>query len=139
MRKIHFIVSIKTVDNAPLFPSNFNGESFLFETTIKVSTQLKILTKGYSSFPTGLEAIICCNNMSEAKKYANEICMPIYQIRNSLGSYLESLCIQIGEIKDNKKSLESAMMDMMMRSMKARGLDFNSIPTIDMDLDEMMS
>ena len=139
MRKIHFIVSIKTVDNTPLFPSNFNGESFLFETTIKVSTQLKILTKGYSSFPTGLEAIICCSNMSEAKKYANEICMPIYQIRSSLGSYLESLCIQIGEIKDNKKSLESAMMDMMIRGMKARGLDFRSIPTINIDLDEMMS
>ena len=71
MRQIHFIVSIKTVDNTPLFPSNFNGESFLLETTIKVSTQFKILTKGYSSFPTGLEAIICCSNISEAKKYIN--------------------------------------------------------------------
>ena len=65
--------------------------------------------------------------------------MSIYQIRNTLGSYLDSLGIQIGEIKDNKKSLESAMMDMMMRSMKARGLDFRSIPTINIDLDEMMS
>ena len=72
MRQIHFIVSIKTVDNTPLFPSDFNGESFLLETTIKVSTQFKILTKGYSSFPTGLEAIICCSNISEAKKYADE-------------------------------------------------------------------
>ena len=139
MRKVHFLVSIKTVDNTPLFPSNFNGEGFLFETTIKVSTQFKILTKGYSSFPTGLEAIIFCNNISEARKYADEICMSIYQIRNTLGSYLDSLGIQIGEIKDNKKSLESAMMDMMMRSMKARGLDFSSIPTINIDLDEMMS
>ena len=139
MRQIHFIVSIKTVDNTPLFPSDFNGESFLLETTIKVSTQFKILTKGYSSFTTGLEAIICCSNISEAKKYADEICMSIYQIRNTLGSYLDSLGIQIGEIKDNKKSLESAMMDMMMRSMKARGLDFRSIPTINIDLDEMMS
>ena len=139
MRQIHFIVSIKTVDNTPLFPSDFNGESFLLETTIKVSTQFKILTKGYSSFPTGLETIICCSNISEAKKYADEICMSIYQIRNTLGSYLDSLGIQIGEIKDNKKSLESAMMDMMMRSMKARGLDFRSIPTINIDLDEMMS
>ena len=139
MRQIHFIVSIKTVDNTPLFPSDFNGESFLLETTIKVSTQVKILTKGYSSFPTGLEAIICCSNISEAKKYADEICMSIYQIRNTLGSYLDSLGIQIGEIKDNKKSLESAMMDMMIRGMKARGLDFNSIPTINIDLDKMMS
>ena len=139
MRQIHFIVSIKTVDNTPLFPSNFNGESFLLETTIKVSTQFKILTKGYSSFPTGLETIICCSNISEAKKYADEICMSIYQIRNTLGSYLDSLGIQIGEIKDNKKSLESAMMDMMMRSMKARGLDFSSIQTVNIDLDEMMS
>ena len=139
MRQIHFIVSIKTVDNTPLFPSEFNGESFLLETTIKVSTQFKILTKGYSSFPTGLEAIICCSNISEAKKYADEICMSIYQIRNTLGSYLDSLGIQIGEIKDNKKSLESAMMDMMIRGMKARGLEFRSIPTINIELDEMMS
>ena len=50
MRQIHFIVSIKTVDNTPLFPSNFNGESFLLETTIKVSTQFKILTKGFFFF-----------------------------------------------------------------------------------------
>lgn len=65
MSKRHFIVSIKTIDDTPLFPVNFEGENFLFGAT--------------ASFPTGLEAV---------------------------------------------------MMDMMTRSMAARGINLDSIPTL---------
>lgn len=62
MSKRHFIVSIKTIDDTPLFPVNFEGENFLFGATAKASAKTRVIFKGYASFPTGLEAIICCKN-----------------------------------------------------------------------------
>lgn len=79
MSKRHFIVSIKTIDDTPLFPVNFEGENFLFGATAKASAKTRVIFKGYASFPTGLEAV---------------------------------------------------MMDMMTRSMAARGINLDSIPTL---------
>ena len=52
MGKRHFIVSIKTIDDMRVFPSDFNGETFLLGTTAKVGAKTGVIFKGYASFPT---------------------------------------------------------------------------------------
>ena len=73
MSKRHFIVSIKTIDDMLLFPTDFNGEAFLLGTTAKASAKTKVVFKGYASFPTGLELVLYCKNGQEARMFADEI------------------------------------------------------------------
>ena len=60
MSKRHFIVSIKTIDDMLLFPTDFNGEVFLLGATAKASEKTGVIFKGYASFPTGLELVLYC-------------------------------------------------------------------------------
>ena len=66
MSERNFIVSIKTVDDKALFPSDFNGEVFLFG-------------------------------------------------------------IHVSELTNDERTLEAVMMDMMTRSMAARGFDMGDV------------
>lgn len=116
MSKRHFIVSIKTIDDTPLFPVNFEGENFLFGAT--------------ASFPTGLEAIIFCKDGQEARKYADEVANSIYTLTNGMDHIIESFGIHIAELTNDERTLEAVMMDMMTRSMAARGINLDSIPTL---------
>lgn len=116
MSKRHFIVSIKTIDDTPLFPVNFEGENFLFGAT--------------ASFPTGLEAIIFCKDGQEARKYADEVANSINTLTNGMDHIIESFGIHIAELTNDERTLEAVMMDMMTRSMAARGINLDSIPTL---------
>lgn len=122
MSKRHFLVSIKTIDDTPLFPSNFNGENFLFGATASASAKTKVIFKGFASFPTGLELIIYCKNGQEARKYADEVANSIYKLTNDMGHRIDSFGIHIGELTNDERTLDAVMMDMMIRSMAARGI-----------------
>lgn len=135
MSKRHFIVSIKTIDDTPVFPKNFNGENFLFGATAKASSNTRAILKGYSSFPTGVESIIYCKDGQEARKYADELANSIYGLTNNMGYRIESFGIHIGELTNDERTLEAVMMDMMVRGMAARGIDFDSIPTLSFGTD----
>ena len=71
MSKRHFIVSIKTIDDMLLFPTDFNGEVFLLGATAKASTKTGVIVKGYASFPTGLELVLYCKSGQEARMFAD--------------------------------------------------------------------
>lgn len=135
MSKNHFIVSVKTTDDTPLFPLKFNGENFLVATTAQVSAKTGVLLKGFASFPTGLELILYCNDVQDARKYTDEVASAIYAKTNSLGHIIYSFGIHIGVLTNDERTLHAIMSDMMTRSMAARGIDFDSIPTINFDLD----
>ena len=135
MRQNHFLVSIKTVDDTPLFPKSFNGEMYLFHTVISTASRIGVFSKGFASFPTGVEAVICCNDVKEAKKFADGVSNQLYAKTNSLGYIIESFGIHIGELTDDERTLEAVMMDMMMRSMASRGVSLDDVPTIKMDMD----
>lgn len=130
MSKRHFIVSIKTIDDTPLFPVNFEGENFLFGATAKASAKTRVIFKGFASFPTGLEAIIFCKDGQEARKYADEVANSIYTLTNGMDHIIESFGIHIAELTNDERTLEAVMMDMMTRSMAARGINLDSIPTL---------
>ena len=130
MSKRHFMLSIKTVDDTPLFPANFNGENFLFGVTAGASVKTRVILKGFASFPTGIEAVIYCKDGQEARRYADEVAANIYMQTNSIGHRIDSFGIHIGELTNDERTLEAVMMDMMTRSMAARGLDMESIPTL---------
>ena len=135
MSKSHFIVSIKTIDDMLLFPTDFNGEAFLLGTTAKASAKTKVVFKGYASFPTGLELVLYCKSGQEARMFADEIANTIYIKTNSMGHIIHSFGIHIGELTNDERTLEAVMMDMMTRSMAARGLDMESIPTLSFSAD----
>ena len=135
MRQNHFLVSIKTVDDTPLFPKSFNGEMYLFHTVISTASRIGVFSKGFASFPTGVEAVICCNDVKEAKKFADGVSNQLYAKTNSLGHIIESFGINIGELTDDEGTLEAVMMDMMMRSMASHGVSLDDVPTIKMDMD----
>lgn len=135
MSKRHFIVSIKTIDDTPLFPVNFKGENFLFGATAKASAKTRVIFKGYASFPTGLESIICCKDGQQARKYADEVANSIYMLTNSMDHRIDSFGIHIGELTNDERTLEAVMMDMMVRGMAARGIDMDSIPTLSFEQD----
>ena len=128
-------MSIKTIDDMRVFPADFNGEAFLLGATAKVSAQTGIIFKGYATFPTGLELVIYCKDAQEARRCADEIANAIYIKTNSLGHIIPSFGIYIGELTNDERTLETVMMDMMTRSMAARGLDLGSIPTLSFDMD----
>ena len=134
MSKRHFIVSIKTIDDMRVFPADFNGETFLLEAAVKVSAKTGTIFKGYATFPTGLELLIYCKDVQEARKFADEIANAIYIKTNSIGHIIPSFGIHIGELTNDERTLEAVMMDMMTRSMAARGLDLDSIPTLSFDM-----
>lgn len=69
MRQSHFLVSIKTIDDTPLFPKSFNGENFLFQAVLHTMNSTGVISKGYASFPTGFEAVICCKHVVEARNF----------------------------------------------------------------------
>lgn len=135
MSKRHYLVSIKTIDDTPLFPANFNGENFLFGATAKTSAKTRVIFKGYASFPTGLEAIIWCKDGQEARRCADELSKSIYTLTNSMDHRIDSFGIHIGELTDDERTLEAVMMDMMTRSMAARGINLDSIPILTFDQD----
>ena len=134
MRQNHFLVSIKTIDDTPLFPKSFNGENFLFQAVIKSAVRSGVFSKGFASFPTGVEALICCNDFKQARKFADEVSSHIYAKTNSLGHIIESFGIHIGELIDDERTLEAVMMDMIVRSMASRGVSLDDVPTIKMDM-----
>ena len=127
MRERNFIVSIKTVDDKALFPSNFNGEVFLMMLTTQVSAKTGIALKGFASFPTGVEFILYCKDVQEARSYADDVANNIYLKTNSLCHVIYSFGIYVSELTDDEKTLEAVMMDMMTRSMAARGFDMGSV------------
>ncbi len=130
MSKRHFIVSIKTIDDTPLFPVNFKGENFLFGATVEASAKIRVIFKGFASFPTGLESIICCKDAQEARKYADEVANSIFMLTNSMDHKIDSFGINISELTNDERTLETVMMDMMIRGMAARGINPDSIPTL---------
>ena len=103
--------------------------------TAKASANTKVVFKGYASFPTGLELVLYCENGLEARMFADEIANTIYMKTNSLGHIIQSFGIHIGELTNDERTLEAVMMDMMTRSMAARGLDMESIPTLSFSAD----
>ena len=131
----HFIVSIKTIDDMKVFPSDFNGETFLLVATTEVGLKTGVIFKGYASFPTGLELVLYCKDAQEARRFADEIANAIYIKTNSIGHIIPSFGIHIGELTNDERTLHAVMMDMMTRSMAARGLDLGSIPTSSFDMD----
>ena len=135
MSKRHFIVSIKTIDDMKVFPGDFNGEEFLLGVTAKVGVKTGVIFKGYASFPTGLELVLYCKDVQEARRFADEIANTIYVKTNSIGHIIPSFGIHIGELTNDERTLDAVMMDMMTRSMAARGLDLGSIPTLSFDMD----
>ena len=62
--------------------------------------------------------------------FADEIANTIDIKTNSIGHIIQSFGIHIGELTNDERTLEAVMMDMMTRSMAARGLDFEDIPTL---------
>lgn len=102
------------------------GENFLFEATAKASEKTSVIFKGYASFPTGLESIICCKDGQQACKYADQITSSIYMLTNSMGHIIDSFGIHIGELTNDERTLEAVMADMMTRSMAARGINQDS-------------
>lgn len=101
-------------------------ENFLFEATAKASAKTSVIFKGYASFPTGLESIICCKDGQQARKYADQITSSIYMLTNSMGHIIDSFGIHIGELTNDERTLEAVMVDMMTRSMAARGINQDS-------------
>ena len=65
MGKRHFIVSIKIIDDMKVFPSDFNGETFLLGATTEVGVKTGVILKGYASFPAGLELLLYCKDMQK--------------------------------------------------------------------------
>ena len=135
MGKRHFIVSIKTIDDMKVFPSDFNGEAFLLGATAMVGARTGVIFKGYATFPTGLELVLYCKDLQEARRFADEISNAIYMKTNSIGHIIPSFGIHIGELTNDERTLDAVMMDMMTRSMAARGLDLDSIPTVSFGID----
>ena len=135
MGKRHFIVSIKIIDDMKVFPSDFNGETFLLGATANVGARTGVIFKGYASFPTGLELVLYCKDVQEARIFADEIANAIYIKTNSIGHIIPSFGIHIGELTNDERTLHAVMMDMMTRSMAARGLDFGSMPTLSIGID----
>jgi len=135
MRQNHYLVSIKTIDDTPVFPKSFNGENFLFQAVMQASLRTRVISKGFASFPTGLEAVICCKHDTESRMFADAVATQIYEKNNRDGHIIESFGIHIGVLTNDERTLDAVMMDMMTRSMAARGMNMDDIPTISMDMD----
>ena len=51
-------------------------------------------------------------------------------LTNDMDHVIESFGIHIAELTNDERTLEAVMMDMMTRSMAARGINLDSIPTL---------
>jgi hypothetical protein len=121
MKKKNFHVSIKTVDDVPLFPPSYDGQKLLFPFVMQASGRVGIVTTGFATFPTGVEVIAPCKTFADVKFFADTLSALIYEHNNAIGHVIENLAIHIGELPDDASTLQAFMMDMMMRSMVARG------------------
>lgn len=121
MKQKNFHVSIKTIDDKPLFPPGFDGDKLLFPFVMQAALKLKSLPVGFAGFPTGVEVVIKCNTQKDAKAFADALSALLYQHNNSIGYVIESFGIHIGELTQDERTLHAFMSDMMMRSMAARG------------------
>ena len=74
--------------------------------TTQVSAKTGIALKGFASFPTGVEFILYCKDVQEVRRFVG---------------------IHVSELTNDERTLEAVMMDMMTRSMAARGFDMGSI------------
>lgn len=121
MKQKHFHVSIKTVDDKPLFPPTYDGQRLLFPFVTQAALRIGVLSVGFASFPTGVEVVVNCNEPAEAKNFADALSALLYEHNNAIEHIIESFIIHIGELADDENELGDFMMNMMMRSMVARG------------------
>jgi hypothetical protein len=120
MKQKNFHVSIKTVDDKPLFPPTCDGQRLLFPLVSQAAMRVGVLTTGFATFPTGVEVIANCNDTAEAKGFADALSALLYEHNNAIGHIIESFGIHIGELTTDERTLHAFMTDMMMRSMAAR-------------------
>ena len=120
MKQKNFHVSIKTVDDKPLFPSNYDCQGLLFPLVNQAAMRVGVLTVGFATFPTGVEVVANCNDTAEAKGFADALSALLYEHNNAIGHIIESFGIHIGELTTDERTLHAFMTDMMMRSMAAR-------------------
>ena len=121
MIKKNFHVSIKTIDDKPLFPPMYDGQKLLFPFVMQTSLRAGVMSIGFASFPTGVEIVAQCKDQNEVKKFADTLSSLICEHNNAIGYIIETFSIQIGELDDDEQTLHAFMTDMMMRSMVARG------------------
>ena len=121
MKQKNFHVSIKTVDGMPVFPPAYDGQKLLFPFVMQAALRIGVLSIGFATFPTGVEVVVNCNDPAQAKGFADALCSLIYEHNNAIGHVIDSFGIHIGELTDEEEPLHAFMMDMMVRSMIARG------------------
>lgn len=137
MKKKHFLVSVKTIDAAPVFHKSIDGDSVLFQLVIQAASRTNVLTKTFAGFPDGVEIIAWCKNETEARAFADAVCLQIYDTNNKVGYIIETLGVHIGILTDDERTLQAVSMDIMMRSMAARSLNLQGVPVLDSDDDCM--
>ena len=130
MKQKHFLLSIKTIDDSPLFHESVDGEKLLFPFLVKAMNQTNVVFKMFAGFPTGVEVILWCNDEKEAKSFADNVCFQIYDVNNKAGYIIDCVGVHIGYLTDDERTLEAVATDIMSRSMAARGHDFKDIPTV---------
>lgn len=133
MKQKHFLLSIKTIDDSPLFHESIDGDNLLFQFLLKAMNHTKVVFKTFAGFPTGVEAIIWCKDEKEAKNFADNVCLQIYDVNNKAGYIIDCVGVHIGYLTDDDRTLEAVAMDIMSRSMAARGFDLSNIPTVGLD------
>lgn len=139
MKQNNFHVSIKTVDDTPLFPPVFKGASPLFPYVMQVALRTGVFPKGFSDFPNGVEIVLGCKDQKHAKEFADALCGLFYEKNNSMGYHIESFGIYISALTNDERTLHAFMTDMMKRSMQARGItdDGPGLYSIDIDLNDL--
>ncbi len=120
MRQNHFHVSAKTIDDTLLFPKTFKGENFLLQSVIESAQSFGVITKCYSSFPTGFEVLALCDSQEQAKNFTDKVCALLYEKNNNMGHIIDSFGVHITHVTNDEKMLYAIASDMMMRGMSAR-------------------
>lgn len=121
MKQKNFHVAIKTIDGKPVFPPAYDGQNLLFPFVMQSTLRTGVSSIGFASFPTGVEVIAKCSAPNDAKNFADTLSALIYDHNNAIGHIIDSFAINISELTDDEGELIDFMMDMMMRSMVARG------------------
>lgn len=133
MKQNNFHVSIKTVDDTPLFPPVFKGASPLFPYVMQVALRTGVFPKGFSDFPNGVEIVLGCKDQKHAKEFADALCGLFYEKNNSMGYHIESFGIYISALTNDERTLHAFMTDMMKRSMQARGITDDDVKSLDLN------
>lgn len=120
MGQNHFLVSVKTIDDTLLFPKTFDGKSFLLQSVIESAQIFNVITKCYSSFPSGFEVLALCDTQEQAKNFTDKVCALLYEKNNSIGHIIDSFGVHIAHVTNDEKMLYAIASDMMMRSIGAR-------------------